>query len=223
MLISGLQSTTIVYTQLSVTSAYVTSRSANNILEGELSGLISAIKSGNTAEARSSLSEIKMLGAGNSDPASPLGVFLATVSNSLSNFNIAGAQVAVADLEATVAPRVEAVQPAAQLSLTAGERSGPAVNPLGEDLLNLFSAITAGDTDSAQSAYGSLNIQMKSSVNNKSSFGYAFENSTESGTLYSLLAQVGAALSTGNITRVQGVVDKFMFNLSSGSLVSATA
>jgi hypothetical protein len=222
MLISGLQSTTIVYTQLSVTSAYITSRRVNNILEGELSGLISAIKSGNTSEARSSLSEIKMLGAGNSDPTSPLGAFLATVNNSLSEFNIAGAQRAVADLEATAAPRVEAVEPAAQLSLTAGERSGPAVNPLGEDLLNLFSAITAGDADSAQSAYGSLNNQMKSSAN-KISFGYAFENSTESGTLYSLLAQVGAALSTGDITRVQGAVDNFMGNLSSGSLVSATA
>lgn len=223
MLTSGLQSTTITYTQLSITSTYIASRRVRNALEGELSTLISAIKSGDTTDARNGLNGIKLLGAGSVDASSPIGAFLANVSNSLSTGNIIGAQQAVAILEATAAPRVGAVQPAAQLALTAGEPTGPAINPLGQDLLSLFSAISAGDATSAQSAYGSLNSQMAGNTNGKSSFGNTFETSAESGTLYNLLAQVGVALSTGNITRVQGAVDAFMQNLSSGSLVSATA
>lgn len=223
MLTSGLQSTTITYTQLSITSTSFASRRARNALEGELSTLIAAIKSGDTTDARNGLNGIKLLGAGSVDAASPIGAFLANVSNSLSTGNIIGAQQAVAVLEATAAPRVEAAQPAAPLRLTAGERAGPAVNPLGQDLLSLFSAISSGDATSAQSAYGSLNSMMESNSSGKNDFGNAFENTTESGTLYNLLSQIGVALNTGNITRVQGAVDNFMNNLSSGSLVSATA
>jgi hypothetical protein len=37
------------------------------------------------------------------------------------------------------------------------------------------------------------------------------------------MTQIGTALSTGNLSRVQGTMDQFMQNLSSGSLVSASA
>jgi hypothetical protein len=48
-------------------------------------------------------------------------------------------------------------------------------------------------------------------------------NSSGSGSLYSLMTQIGTALNTGNITHVQGTMDTFMRNLSAGSLVSTSA
>jgi hypothetical protein len=101
--------------------------------------------------------------------------------------------------------------------------SGPGVGAFGQDLLSLFSAIQSGDASSAQSAYGTLSNLMESSGGSASKMGNIFGSSSESGSLYSLMSQIGAALNTGNLTRVQSTMDNFMQNLSSGSLVSATA
>jgi len=222
MLTSGLQSTTITYTQLSLTTASITSRRSNSPADGELSNLISAIKSGNTTDARNSLAELQMVGGAHADSSSPLGTFLVSVSTSLASYNIAGAQNALAVFEASAANRVEPVASSAALSLAPGGRTTPGVTALGEDLLNLYKALDSGDATSAQSAYGSLNNLLESNGGG-GDFANQYGNGAESGSLYSLMAQIGAALSTGNLSRVQSTMDTYMRNLSSGSLVSTTA
>ncbi len=223
MLTASLQSTTITYTQLSLTTTSINSRRIQSQADGGLGNLISAIKSGNTTDAQNSLGDLRMLGTGSVDSASPLGAFLVSAANSLASYNIAGAQQALAVFESTGANRVEPVASSAALSLRAGEQSRPGVTPLGEDLLNLFKALSSGDTTSAQSAYGSLNNLLESNDGSVSDFANQYGSCAESGSLYSLMAQIGTALSTGNLTRVQNTMDTFMRNLSSGSLVRATA
>jgi hypothetical protein len=220
MLTSSLQNTTILYAQLSVMATSVTTRKTSSNVDGELSSLISAIKSGNTAEAQGSLADLQMMGQTNVNPDSALGAFLGSVSASLSSYNIAGAQKALGVFEASSAERVDPATPASSLMLAPKAASGPGVGTFGQDLLSLFSAIHSGDTASAQSAYGTLNNLMQSSGGN---YGNQSGNSAESGSLYSLMAQIGTALNTGNLTRVQSTMDQFMQNLDSGSLVSATA
>lgn len=223
MLTYGVQNTTILVTQLSLTSASISSTRIQGSAEDDLSSLISAIKSGDTADAQNSLADLKMMSQANADPASPLGAFLATVTNALGSYNIAGAQSALAALESSTGPRVAPIESSAALSLMPSERQGPGVSAMGQDLLSLYKAIDSGDTASAQSAYGSLSSLLQSSGASAGNYGDQLGNSSDSGSLYSLMAQVGSALSTGNISRVQGAMDKFMQNLSSGSLVSATA
>ncbi|MFZ1084417.1 MAG: hypothetical protein WAN35_05595 [Terracidiphilus sp.] len=220
---SSLQNTTILYAQLSLMATSVTTRKISNSVDSELSSLISAIKSGNTAEAQGSLAEMQMMGQTNVNPDSALGAFLSSVSASLSSFNIRGAQKAVGVFEASAAPRVAAVEPASALMLAPSAASGPGVGAFGQDLLSLFSAIHSGDATSAQFAYGTLSNLMESNGGSGGNFGNMFGSNAESGSLYSLMAQIGAALNTGNLTRVQSTMDQFMQNLSSGSLVSATA
>jgi hypothetical protein len=220
---STLQNTTILYAQLSLMATSVTTRKTSSSADGELSSLISAIKSGNTAQALGSLADLQMMGQTNVNPDSALGVFLASVTASLSSYNISGAQKALAVFEASSAQRVEPVSPASSLMLAPSAASGPGVGAYGQDLLGLFRAVQSGDATSAQSAYGTLSNLMESSGGSASNFGNLFGGSTESGSLYSLMAQIGAALNTGNLTRVQSTMDQFMQNLSSGSLVSATA
>ncbi|MGA9070157.1 MAG: hypothetical protein WB424_07875 [Terracidiphilus sp.] len=217
---SSLQNTTIVYAQLSLMATSVTTRKVSNSVDGELSSLISAIKSGNTTQAQGSLADLQMMGQTNVNPDSALGLFLSSVSASLSSYNISGAQKALGAFEASSAQRVEPVTPASALMLAPSAASGPGVGAVGPDLLNLFSAIHSGDAGSAQAAYGTLNNLLENSAGNA---GNLFGSNAESGSLYSLMAQIGAALNTGNLTRVQSTMDKFMQNLSSGSLVSATA
>jgi len=223
VLTSSLQSTTILYAQLTLTAASITSRRVQSSGEVELASLISAIKSGDTADAQSSLAELKMQGSTSADPSSAVGVFLASVSNSLAGYNIAGAQRALAVFESSAAQRVAPVSSSTALSLIPSERTGPGVSALGQDLLSLFNAIGSGDTAGAQSAYGSLSSLLESSGGSNSTYGDFLGNSSGSGSLYSLMAQIGTALSTGNITRVQGTMDTFMRNLSAGSLVSTSA
>jgi hypothetical protein len=223
MLTSSLQNTTILYAQLSVMATSVTTRTTSSHVDGELSSLISAIKSGNTAEAQGSLTELQMMGQTNVNADSALGTFLASVSASLSSYNIAGAQKALGVFEASSAQRVEPVSPSSTLMLAPSAASGPGVGTFGQDLLSLFSAIHSGDTASAQSAYGSLSSLLESSGGSSGGYGNLSGSSAESGSLYGLMTQIGAALNTGNLTRVQSTMDQFMQNLSSGSLVSATA
>ena len=223
MLTYGLQSTTIHLTQLSLTSTSISSTRIQGSAEGELSSLISAIKSGDTADAQNCLADLKMVSTANADPSSPLGAFLATVTNALGSYNIAGAQSALATLESTTGPRIAPVESTAALSLMPSKRSSQGVSAMGQDLLSLSKAIDSGDTASAQSAYGSLSSLLEGSGASDSNYGDLLGNSSESGSLYSLMTQIGSALSTGNLTCVQGTMDKFMQNLSSGSLVSTTA
>jgi hypothetical protein len=223
MLTSSLQNTTILYAQLSVIATSVTTRKISNPVEGELSSLISAIKSGNTGEAQGSLADLQMMGQTNVNPDSALGAFLASVTASLSSFNIRGAQKALGVFEASSAQSVAPVESASALMLAPRAASGPGVGAFGQDLLSLFSAIHSGDAASAQSAYGTLNNLMENSGGSANNHGNFFGNGAASGSLYSLMAQIGAALDTGNLSRVQGTMDTFMQNLDSGSLVSATA
>jgi len=223
MLTSSLQNTTILYAQLSVMATSVTTRKVTNSVDGELSSLVSAIKSGNTAEAQSSLADLQIMGQTNVNPDSALGAFLASVSASLGSYNISGAQKALSTFESSSAERVAPVSPASTLTLSPSAATGPGVGAFGQDLLNLVSAIHSGDTASAQSAYGSLSNLLENSGGSSGGYGNNSGSNSESGSLYSLMAQIGAALNTGNLTRVQSTMDNFMQNLSSGSLVSATA
>lgn len=220
---ASLQNTTILYAQLSLMATSVTTRKITNSVDGELSSLISAIKSGNTAQAQGSLADLQMMGQTNVNPDSALGAFLASVSASLSSYNISGAQKALGVYEASSAQRVPPVESASALMLAPSAPSGPGVGAAGQDLLNLFSAIHSGDASSAQTAYGTLSNLMESNGGSAGSVGNLFGNSSESGSLYSLMAQIGAALNTGNLTRVQSTMDKFMQNLDTGSLLNATA
>ncbi len=220
---SSLQNTTILYAQLALMTTSVSTRKISNPVDSELSSLISAIKSGNTAEAQGSLADLQMMGQTNVNPDSALGLFLNSVSAALSSYNIRGAQKALGAFEASSAQRVPPVEPASALMLAPSAASGPGVGTVGPDLLNLLSAIHSGDAASAQSAYGTLSNLIESSGGSGGNYGNLFGSGAESGSLYSLMAQIGAALNTGNLTRVQSTMDQFMQNLSSGSLVSATA
>jgi hypothetical protein len=191
---------------------------------------MSDLKSGNSAAAKKDLAQVEKLAPSNIASNSPLGEFLSSVSTALSDNNIAGAQSALTTLETYMVPSTGAANSTSSTSSTDSSTSGNnGISALGQDVLSLFSAISSGDVTGAQSAYDSLTSLLNStdSTTSSSSTDSTSSSSTSSNsstTSFSrLLAEIGSALSSGNVSSAQSALDSFLTNLSSGSLVSATA
>jgi hypothetical protein len=76
----------------------------------------------------------------------------------------------------------------------------------------------------AQSAYDSLTNLLDTTDSSTTDSSASTTSSGSSNTSFSsLLAEIGSALSSGNVSSAQTALDSFLTNLSSGSLVSATA
>src|ERR1039457_6236028 len=93
MSLSAIQSSTL-FTELSTLSSSSTSKSSNSqsSFDKALTGLLSAINSGDTASAKTYLAQVEKLSPANADSSSPLGTFLTSVSTALGNNDISGAQ-----------------------------------------------------------------------------------------------------------------------------------
>jgi hypothetical protein len=181
---------------------------------------MSAIQSGNSTDAQKYLAKVEKLEPSNVSSNSPLGEFLASVSTALSDNNIAGAQSALTTLETYAVPSTATTSSTSDASSTSSS-SGASISALGQDVLSLFSAIRDGDTSTAQSAYDSLTSLLDSSTSSSSS-GTSSSSSSSGTSFSSLLAEIGSALSSGNISSAQTALDNFLTNLSSGSLVNTT-
>jgi E3 ubiquitin-protein ligase DOA10 len=92
-------------------------------------------------------------------------------------------------------------------------------------VLSLFSAISSGNVTDAQSAYDSLTSLLNSTDSSSTSTSSTSDSASSSTatSFKNLLAQIGSALSSGNVTNAQDALDGFLQSLSTGSLVSATA
>jgi hypothetical protein len=91
-------------------------------------------------------------------------------------------------------------------------------------VLNLFSAISAGDVSGAQSAYASLTSLLGSSDSaTTNATSNAVDSSTSGSSFDNLLSQSGSALGSGDITAAQSALDGFLQSLSAGSIVNAAA
>jgi hypothetical protein len=194
---------------------------------------MSAIKSGDSTDAKTYLAQVEKLAPSNTDANSPLGEFLSSVSTALGDNNIAGAQSALTTLETYATPSTASTSSTAATSSTTGDTSNSSgISALGQDVLSLFSAISSGDETGAQSAYDSLTSLLSSSdssatdATSTSASSSSTSSSSTSGSstsFSSLLSEIGSALGTGDVTSAQTALDNFLTNLSSGSLVNATA
>jgi hypothetical protein len=128
-------------------------------------------------------------------------------------------------------------------STTTGGGTGGATATLGQDVLALFTAIGSGNLQSAQSAYDTVTsillsgssgssgnpaptplsaVASAGSTSNAAAPVTTAGESSGNAPFASLLAQIGSALSTGDIDSAQTAVDTFLQNLTAGSLVGAT-
>jgi hypothetical protein len=89
-------------------------------------------------------------------------------------------------------------------------------------MLSLFSSIKSGDLSSAQSAYSDL-TSLLSSTSSTSSASSTSSSSSSSTSFSDLLKEVGTALNSGNISSAQSVLDTFMKNIATGTLINTTA
>ncbi len=197
-----------------------------------LTGLFSSIKSGYTSDAKKSLPKVEKLTNSNTSSTTssnnPRSEFLSRVCTALSDNNIAGAQSALTTLKTyAISSTSASTSTSANSSTATGSSSNPGISPIGQDLLNLFSAISSGNLTSAQSAYDSLTGLLNSTDNSSSSSASTSSTGTASNSsptsFSSVLSQIGSALSSGNVNSAQPALDSFLSDLSSGSLVNATA
>jgi hypothetical protein len=217
----------------------------------DIRGLVSAIQSGNASGAQQFLSQIQKFIPANTNSNSPLSQFFASVASALSNNNIAGAQSALAAFQSQhshgaaggTGTNGTGSASGANGGTTTGGATGGATATLGQDVLDLFTAIGSGNLQSAQSAYDTVTSLLLGGTSGPSptpastpapapvsgTTSTAAATATTTGEssgnapFVSLLALIGSALSTGNIDSAQTAVDTFLQNLSAGSLVGTTA
>lgn len=229
MLISSLQSSSL-FSELAASSTSSTSSSSasnGNSFDGALTSLMSAIKSGDSTDAKKYLAEVEKLAPSNADSNSPLGEFLSSVSTALSDNNIAGAQSALTTLETYATPSTSASSSTADTSSTSGtsdsSTSDSATSALTQDVLSLFSAINSGDLTRAQTAFDKVTSLLDSASSSSSTSSTSSNSSTSTASFTSLLKEIGSALNSGNVNTAQTALDNFLASLSAGSLVSASA
>jgi len=224
MSIQSVLSTSSLFNELSSTSSTSSSSTATassqNSFDTALANLFTAIQNGDTSSAQSYLAQVQKLEPSNADSSSPLGTFLSSVSSALSNDDISSAQTALTTLENTT--------PTGS-TLTVGQMAATSVelSDVATGVLQLFSAISSGNTSEAQSAYDSLtsifgsDSSSSSSSTDTSSTSSSTSSSSESFT--TLLADIGGALSTNDISSAQTAMDTYLQSLSAGSIVSTQA
>jgi len=230
MLISSLQSSSSLFSELSASSTSSVSNSSSsstNAFDSALTSLISAIKSGDTSDAKTYLAQVEKLSPANADSSSPLGEFLSSVSTALGDNNIAGAQSALTTLETYAVPSTAATNSTSNASSTSSTSSNSSsssgISALGQDVLSLFSAINSGDLTSAQTAYDKVTSLLDTASSSSSTSSASSNNSTSTASFTSLLKEIGSALGSGNVNTAQTALDNFLASLSAGSLVSASA
>jgi hypothetical protein len=216
----------------------------------DVRGLVSAIQSGNASGAQQFLTQIQKIFPANANSNSPLSQFLTGVASALANDDIAGAQSALATFQSQrghgavggvgtngTGANGTGGTPGAAGDTTAGVATGGTAT-FGQDVLALFTAIGSGNLQSAQSAYDTVTSLLLSgsaptaaSTNAPAPSGAASSaappatttvGSSANAPFASLLAQIGSALSTGDIDSAQTAVDTFLQSLSAGSVVGAT-
>jgi hypothetical protein len=239
----GFQSSSFLFVERNGSSGFSgSSFSANGrgSFQQAFSGLVSAIKSGDSTDAASYLARVEQRTPSDANSSSPVSVFLASVSTALSNNDIAAAQTALTTFESSFRNRPAPPAPTAPAASGAtgttgatgtaagsGTSSESGISPLGQDLLNLFSAVGSGNLSDAQSAYDSLTSLLFSSANTSSSATTAASSDTSSSSAYTsflqLLSEIGSALSSSKIGSAQTALGNFLTSISSGSLVNATA
>lgn len=127
MLISSLQNASSLFTELSASSSSAASSSSSSSsqssFDSALTNLMSAIKSGDSTDAKTYLAQVEKLAPSNTDANSPLGEFLSSVSTALGDNNIAGAQSALTTLETYATPSTASTSSTAATSSTTGDTS----------------------------------------------------------------------------------------------------
>jgi hypothetical protein len=201
MQISGYQNTTTLFDALSSSSTSSSSSSTQTALSNALTGLLTSIQSGDTADAKKYLAEAKQLSPSDLDSGSALGKFYSSVTTALGNNDISGAQTAVTKLE-----KAYGTSDSASTSTSASE-SSYSLSSFGTGMQTLFSAIASGNTSDAQSSYDAISSMLTD--DNTSSI----DTSSTSFTNFS--AEIGAALKSGNINSVQAVVQSYFDSLNS--------
>jgi hypothetical protein len=205
----------------------------------DLANLVTSIQSGNASNAQEYLTKVEKLVPSIVDSKGPLGTFLSGVSSALSNNDISSAQAALSTFENRRAPGSTSGSGTTASTPPASSSGGSTTNALGQDVLNLFTAIGSGNLQGAQSAYdqvtslllggssGSSSSPISkpsvASTTSPASTGLSSGSAATGASFVALLSQIGSALSTGDIDTAQTAVDSFLQTLTSGSLVGATA
>jgi hypothetical protein len=209
----------------------------------DIRGLVSAIQSGNTSGAQQFLSQIQQIYPPGANSNSPVSQFLTGVAGAFANNDIAGAQAALATFQNQRSHGPAGGTGANETGGTPGAAGGGATDAaatFGQDVLALFTAIGSGNLQNAQSAYDTVTVLLLGGAAGSTPTTAATAAASGSGSgatassattvespanapFTSLLAQIGSALSTGDIDSAQTAVDSFLQSLSAGSVVGAAA
>jgi hypothetical protein len=255
---TGLSSQSVQYSGFRNTfvprTASFENRGGGHAINRDLHSLASAIQSGNTSAAQSSLNRIEALVPSSATSNTRLGQFLSSVTSALSSNDIAGAQTALSTFEdrrgsgpvtAPTASTPPTTTPTPAPAPVPTGSTAPTSSGLGQDVLNLFTAIGSGSLRHAQSAYdtvtslllsGSIATPSTSTGSSPTTTPSAASTTSTSTTtpttpaatppspaFLSLLSQIGSALSTGDIGSAQTAVDNFLQGIAGGSLIAVTA
>jgi hypothetical protein len=214
MLISGLQSNSILHTDYLYSG--ISSRTDSS--QDALTSLVSSIASGDLANTKKYLTEVEQLTSPDSDLSNPLNQFISGVSNSMANDDIFGAQSALTTLKDNLSTSPKST---VANSTTYSVSSDSDTNSFGGDVYGLVTAVNAGNLNDAQSSYALLASALSSNANRDWTNASAVTPSDSS--LSTQLKDVGSALDSGYVGSAQRSVDGLLTSLSAGMLVSVSA
>jgi hypothetical protein len=197
------------------------SSASDDSVGGSFFRLMTSIASGDTTSAQKYLGQFEENAHAQNLETSPIQQVLSDVRSALSVGDIPAAEAALSTLQAGVSQSPASIQVS---SLSGADVSaGSGVSELGDKVLSLFSAITSGDLQSAQSAYGSLTRLLPS---NNSPFTYSASFDTQNASLSdfgNLRSKVESALDSGNISSAEAAMQDFLQEFSTGSIVRTVA
>jgi ribosomal protein S20 len=211
----------------SLLTGSVSATSQQNSFATALSGLMSAIKSGNLSSAQSYLTQIEQNATQSTSGSNPLSTFLSSVQSALSNGDISAAQSALTTFQSSAPPA-----PPSGTDATSDTSGSASLNSdTIKDLAKLFEAIGSGDLTSAKSAYTQLasDLGLSSSSSSSSSSSDATQSTSSSSSsstsndFATLLKEIGEAISSGSISGAQTALTDFINGVGPGALVSTSA
>lgn len=216
MLISNLQGKSSPLTDLARSSTV--KDSADDTFGGSFIRLVSSAESGDATGGQpySGNLEEQAVAATRSNPS--MQQVLSEVRSALSAGDIPAAEAALSTLQVGVSSAPVSAYPLIQSAVNAAES---AVSELGTKVLTIFSAITSGDLQSAQSTYGSLADLLPQ---NGSFPTYSMD--PQGGTVIdfdSLRSNVESAFSSGNVGSAEAAMQAFVQEFSAGSIIRTVA
>jgi hypothetical protein len=219
-MVSGLQDRNSLLTGLSSSQTVNPVSGLDSSYDDTLASLFSSIASGDTENAEKYLAAVKQYPAAQSnDTSTPLGSFLASVTDSLGNGDIAEAQSALQTLQSySTSSTAETTTTATGASL----ETSYSASSFGTNVFTLANAISSNDLDEALNSYNDL-TELISNDSFLSSSGELGESLSEDTSTTVQFQQIGSSLEAGNITSAQMALDGFLTSLSAGSLISAKA